>query len=216
MTGPLLDHPALTDYLSRLREAGSSLPPGRADDLEDDIRRHVSDALPGGQDTDGAVMGVLDRLGPPEDIIAAEGIAAPQQLTAPPARALPARDDSSRRWGALEVLAVTGLLLGPFIPVIATVTGLILTWCSPAWNRRDKAVATSLVALAHVVPLLLIVAATATGEDTVRAFFDSPLQLVLLMGVVSGVLGSVGAVVYLGISLTRRHAASTDTGSGRL
>lgn len=68
-----LTHPAVARYLDRLAEAARVLPRARADELTDELRAHLTEALadlPAGETA--AVLQVLDRLGSPEDIVAAE------------------------------------------------------------------------------------------------------------------------------------------------
>lgn len=66
------DHPLVADYLRRLDEAAAGLPAGRRGELVEEIRGHVADALLAAGDDEPAVRGVLDRLGSPEEIVAAE------------------------------------------------------------------------------------------------------------------------------------------------
>jgi Domain of unknown function (DUF4190) len=66
-TDPLVD-----DYLRRLDAAASALPAHRRDELLSEIRDHLREALlqtPAGDKA--AVRNVLERLGPPEEIVAA-------------------------------------------------------------------------------------------------------------------------------------------------
>jgi uncharacterized membrane protein len=79
-TDPLVD-----DYLRRLDAAASALPAHRRDELITEIRDHLQEALrqaPAGDEA--AVRNVLERLGPPEEIVAAAtDPAPPDQLVAP-------------------------------------------------------------------------------------------------------------------------------------
>jgi uncharacterized membrane protein len=66
-TDPLVD-----DYLRRLEAAASALPAYRRDELVSEIRDHIQEALrqsPAGDKT--AVRDALERLGPPQEIVAA-------------------------------------------------------------------------------------------------------------------------------------------------
>jgi len=71
-----LDHPAVAEYLRRLDQAAARLPAGRRGELIEEIRGHVSEALAAIGDDEAAVRGVLDRLGSPEEIVAAEDVGA--------------------------------------------------------------------------------------------------------------------------------------------
>jgi Domain of unknown function (DUF4190) len=74
-TDPLVD-----DYLRRLDAAASALPPDQRDELVSEIRDHLQEALrqtpPGDQ---AAVRNALERLGSPEEIVAAAADPAPGQ-----------------------------------------------------------------------------------------------------------------------------------------
>jgi hypothetical protein len=72
------EHPVVAAYLAQLDAAGgdAGLSAGRRAELRAEIRAHVDDALaataaPDAHD-DTLVIGILDRLGPIEDIVAAE------------------------------------------------------------------------------------------------------------------------------------------------
>jgi hypothetical protein len=64
-------HPLAAEYLERLRRAGRGLSPGRRRELLADIEGHLSEAIDPGA-SDAQALTVLDRLGEPEAIIAAE------------------------------------------------------------------------------------------------------------------------------------------------
>lgn len=143
-------HPLAADYLQRLRRAGRGLPPGRQRELLAEIEGHLSEAIdPSGSDAE--ALTVLDRLGEPEAIIAAE---APQLDVLPEGR-------GTREWAAILLL-----LLGGFIVGIGWLVGLILLWASRAWSTRDKWVGTLLIpgGLATSVFIGLIVLGTATKQ----------------------------------------------------
>jgi hypothetical protein len=74
-TDPLVD-----DYLRRLDTAASTLPPDERDELVSEIRDHLQEALrqtpPGDQ---AAVRNALERLGSPDEIVAAAADPAPAQ-----------------------------------------------------------------------------------------------------------------------------------------
>jgi hypothetical protein len=69
------EHPVVATYLAQLdvAAAAAGLSGGRRAELQAEIRAHVDDALAGASPTDATVADVLDRLGPVEDIVAAEG-----------------------------------------------------------------------------------------------------------------------------------------------
>jgi hypothetical protein len=72
-TDPLAD-----DYLRRLDAAASALPAHRREELVSEIRDHLQEGLrqaPAGDET--AVRNMLERLGPPEEIVSAATDATP-------------------------------------------------------------------------------------------------------------------------------------------
>jgi hypothetical protein len=115
-------HPLAADYLKRLRNAARSLPRGRRDDLLADIESHLAESAPAGT-SEADVRTALDRLGDPDQIVAAE------------------RDDDEpkRRRGPLEWAAIILLLVGGVvIPVVGWIIGVLLLWISQAWTIREK------------------------------------------------------------------------------
>jgi hypothetical protein len=169
--------PLVEDYLRRLDAASQALPHARRAELVGEIRAHIEEAL-GARDADeAAVRNVLERLGTPEEIVAAEtdGLAEP---AAP----------GGRETLALVVLGLGGVLL----PVVGWLTGLILVLLSRAWTAREKL-------LAALVPpvitlgagILLAVAAAAPAGDPSPDSGLGPVELLtLLLALGSGPLAA--------------------------
>ncbi|MFC8452434.1 HAAS signaling domain-containing protein [Kitasatospora sp. NPDC057223] len=125
------------DYLSRLDSAGAILPADRRTELVEEIRQHITDALGEADPTSvSTVRNVLDRLGPPADIIAAEAPlhdsapkpTAPAPVPAPVAAAAaapaPAPARAGRRTGwVLAAVAVLILLVLAFLGFFAAGEG---------------------------------------------------------------------------------------------
>jgi uncharacterized membrane protein len=128
------------DYLRRLEHAAAHLPPTRRAELVADIRGHIDTALRQEPATgEAAVRNVLDRLGPPEDIVEAARAPTP---------------DADRRAGRLEIAALIGLV----IPFIGWGVGAVLVFASRVWSRRDKLIGAVLLLLPIVVLGLGVVA----------------------------------------------------------
>ncbi len=122
-------HPLAADYLDRLERATRRLPRGERRELVAEISAHVSEAIdPGMSEAD--ALTVLDRLGDPDDIVAAQ---LPDE---------PRRED---RRGIHEWAAIFLLLFGGFAFGVGWIAGLILLWSSRAWNGRDKLIGTLIV-----------------------------------------------------------------------
>jgi hypothetical protein len=75
------DDQLVADYLQRLRAVGGALPADRRDELVEEITAHIAEARTSGPDAGlgsaADVRNILERLGPPEDIVRAAQ-AAPQ------------------------------------------------------------------------------------------------------------------------------------------
>lgn len=173
------DSPVVADYLQRLQAEATGLSAGRRAELVAEIRAHVAEALAAaGRDDESTVRAVLDRLGEPADIVAAETEDAPPASPVPPAPpvyAIPAGSPAVPRspWGTLEILAVVALTAGSFLlPGIGLLFGLVFLWASQQWTRREKWVATAwslgslvVVALAALVLLTARVEPSFTSEQ---------------------------------------------------
>jgi hypothetical protein len=126
------DH-LIDDYLRRLEHAAAHMQRARRAELVTEIRGHIETALHQEQAAgEAAVRNVLDRLGPPEEIVEA---------------AEPPPPPSGRRAGALEIIALVGMI----VPIIGWLIGTILVFASQAWSRRDKLIGTLLLLLPIIV-----------------------------------------------------------------
>jgi len=126
------------DYLTRLADAAVGLPPDRRSELVSEIREHITASLSGGTGTDeSSVRTMLDRLGEPDDIVAAA------MDIDPPGHPVYPQDPPRRQQGiGLEVGAIIMLTAGSLIPVIGWLVGVILLWSSGLWRRSEKVLAT--------------------------------------------------------------------------
>lgn len=147
------------DYLGRLETAARPLPASRRAELAGEVRQHIEMALEqAGVRDEVTVRNVLERLGPPDEIIAAEeasgGAAAgsAKSTTLPPT----VRDSA---WGGVEITAILLLTLGGvFLPIIGPLIGLIFVWASAQWTTQHKVVATVIVLAFLVLPIALLFA----------------------------------------------------------
>jgi len=120
------------DYLRRLEHAAGHLPRPRRAELVTEIREHIDSALGDRADVgEATVRNVLERLGPPEEIVAA--------IEPPP--------PEPTRAGAVEVVALIALLL----PLLGWLLGAVLVLVSRAWSTRDKVIGLTLLFLPVVV-----------------------------------------------------------------
>jgi hypothetical protein len=133
------------DYLRRLEHAAAHMQRARRTELIAEIRGHIETALREEHAAgEAAVRNVLDRLGPPEEIVEA---------------AEPPPDD--RRVGKLEVIALIALI----VPFIGWLIGTILAFASRVWSRRDKVIGAMLLLVPVVLLGLGYTAAGPSGSD---------------------------------------------------
>jgi len=132
----LVDH-----YLTRLAAAAQALPPARRTELLSEIREHIDASMNEGAGTDEtSVRTMLDRLGEPDDIIAAA-----MEIDPPEHPACPPNPQKRQQGIGLEVGAVIMLTAGSLIPVFGWLIGVILLWSSGLWRRSEKILATLVV-----------------------------------------------------------------------
>jgi hypothetical protein len=168
MSEPL--HPLASEYLDRLRLEARHLPRAQRRELLADIESHLVEATdPSMSDAD--VLTALDRLGDPEEIVAAEMPAAPGSGPA-------------RRAGIHEWAAIFLLLFGGFMFVVGWIAGVVLLWSSPAWRTRDKWIGTLVLpgGLALVPFLVAFAVGTAQKCLTSGARFRLPAVIVTAHG----------------------------------
>lgn len=144
------------DYLGRLDAAAASLPASRRVELAGEVRQHIEMALTeaGGRD-EVTVRNVLDRLGPPDEIVDAER----DPDGRPPGWTvtMPGSVAGRSGWGGTEIVAILLLTLGAvFLPVIGPLLGLIFVWASTQWTTRQKTIATAIVVVLAMLPIILL------------------------------------------------------------
>jgi len=147
------------DYLGRLEAASWPLPPGRRAELAGEVREHIETALAeAGRHDDVTVRNILERLGLPEEIVASDVDSEPA-----PARWIDARlayaAARAPSWGPLEIIAILLLTVGAFLlPLFGPAIGLVLVWLSTRWTTREKLIATAIVVVIFVLPILGLLA----------------------------------------------------------
>ena len=182
----------VNDYLGRLEAASGRLAVGRRAELAGEVREHIATALAeaGGRD-DLTVRNILERLGPPEEIVAAEGepdVATPAWAITPPSSPSVARGP----WGVVEVAALLLLTVGAvLVPFVGPPLGLVFMWLSAQWARRQKLVASAMVLTLLVLPLLLL------RSGQAGTFADAVSLLIPL--------GGIGAAIFLAATLVLRR-----------
>jgi flagellar basal body-associated protein FliL len=164
------------DYLSRLEEAAAHLQRSRRAELIAEIREHIEAALREEEAAgEVAVRNVLERLGPPEEIVEA---------------AEPAQEVEQRSTGKLEVAAMVTLV----VPFIGWLFGIAMVLISKAWSNREKTIGTALALLA-VVPFVTLAIVDSYSENTFETF-----EVIFF---VLWVIGGLPSALYLGLRLRR-------------
>lgn len=146
------------DYLGRLEAASWPLPESRRAELAGEVREHIETALAeAGRRDDVTVRNVLERLGRPEEIVAGEPDA--ESSTPAPWAAAPVGVATSSTWGGVEIAAILFLTVGAFVvPLFGPALGLALVWLSGRWTTREKLIATGIVVVIFVLPILGLLA----------------------------------------------------------
>lgn len=188
----------IDDYLRRLEHAAAHMQRARRAELVAEIRGHIDTALRQEQAAgEAAVRNVLDRLGPPEEIVEAAQPAAPHE---------------QQRAGKLEIAALIALI----VPVIGWLLGAVLVVASRVWSGRDKLVG-ALLLLGPIVILGLGFTAVGPngGEEALPPGEDRPAgekveDPISGPGPIELVLFAAGlpSALYLGWQLRRDPAAS--------
>jgi hypothetical protein len=121
----------VASYLARLQAALHDLPAARRDELLEQVSEHIATARAelGADAGEAEIRQLLDRLGDPEAIAAAEADRRPGEPTEPP----------RSRAGWMEVATLILLPIGGIIiPVLGWFVGVALLWSSARWSVRDK------------------------------------------------------------------------------
>ncbi len=135
------------EYLARLDAAAAHMQRARRTELVAEIREHIETALREEEAaSEAAVRNVLERLGPPEEIVEA-------------AEPVSSAADGHGRAGKLEVAALILLV----VPLVGWIVGVVLVVVSRAWSNREKLIGVALALLPALVPLLVLTAGAESG-----------------------------------------------------
>jgi hypothetical protein len=121
-----------------------------------DVREHVAAAvIAAGRDDEATVRTVLDRLGAPEEIVAA---ATNETTAVPPSNVAPGLEAAqSTSWSWREIVAALLLVPGAFVlPVIGPLAGIAVAWSSAIWDKRTKRYAAIVGSVGAAIPLFFI------------------------------------------------------------
>jgi uncharacterized membrane protein len=188
------------DYIGRLETLASRLPADRRAELIDEVEEHIEFALAeAGHADEATVRNVLDRLGPPGDIVAAEGDVEPADLDerSPKTSASPPISTENR---ALLLFTVGAFVL----PFVGPVLGLWVASGSARWSLAQKRTAGMIVAVLLALPVVTIIPAIVSREIT--WVFSSAWFLVPFVPL-SGIVAAAYLIATSTFELTvsRRH-----------
>lgn len=198
---------AVDEYLDRLEQSLSQLPPLRRREIMSDIEEHLEATLmelePDASEAE--VLNALDRVGDPEDI------------------ANEARERfeiRSARPSWTDPLALVLLLVGGFLWLVGWVAGVVLLWLSDVWSTRDKIIGTLLVPGGLALPVYLLLVGLYTVRTTCgfetrpdgttltvcQGGTGGPSMLKVALFVLS-LVGPIASSIYLGRKLRRARRA---------
>ncbi|MBW4719744.1 HAAS signaling domain-containing protein [Saccharothrix obliqua] len=170
-----MEHPLVVSYLETLRQQAVPLRPLRREELVEEIRAHIDASLPESP-SEVDIRTVLDRLGTPEEIIAAELDVAGEN------RIPDVRHEPLRRW---DLVGLSLLLLGgAVVPPVGYVVGSLIVGTSRRWTPATRVL---LVGLPCLAALLVVAGMARDGQ------WYSPLDLI------SDPRGTAGGFVNLGL-----------------
>jgi hypothetical protein len=192
----------IDDYLHRLEAAAAHLQRSRRAELVAEIRGHIEAALRE-EDTanEVAVRNILERLGPPEEIVDATE---------------PAPSVISRDPGRLETAALIALV----VPFVGWIVGVVLVVMSRAWSRRDKIIGLLLALLPAILPFLFTFAGSSSGgletgplpegggQASDPSTGDSGVGILGILAIVLLFLAGVPSALFLGWRLRRYNESA--------
>jgi hypothetical protein len=191
-TDPLID-----DYLRRLEAAAAHLNRSRRAELVEEIREHIEAALREVDSADEvAVRNILERLGPPEEIV---------EASEPPPPTV------SRDPGRLETAALVALV----VPFLGGIVGIVLVLLSHVWSRREKMIGVALAFLPVVLQFSWLGLQTSGGIETgtlpdpsgvgpiTQPSGDSGIGVLAIFAIAVYLLAGVPSAAYLGWRLRR-------------
>jgi len=187
----------IDDYLRRLEAAAAHLQRSRRSELVAEIREHIEAALREVDSADEvAVRNILERLGPPEEIVEASE---------------PPPSNVSRDPGRLETAALVALV----VPFLGGIVGIVLVLLSHVWSRREKMIGVALAFLPVVLQFSWLGLQASGGIETgtlpdpsgggpiTQPTGDSGIGVLAIFAIALYFLAGVPSAAYLGWRLRR-------------
>lgn len=193
MSIPVTD-PFLRAYLDRLDRCAAVLPTDQRTELVEEISRHIADAMAIGQvRTEADMRTMLDRLGEPEEIVAAaraDASATPGFTPSPPyiGGAPVALRAPTTTWEGITVALLT---IGSIVPIIGWLAGVAMLWTSTRWRPGEKVLGTLIMPLGPAAVLwfaLIPVSSESCTGGTETPSFDGTVTTVPQVCTQSGLI----------------------------
>ncbi|MFI7540799.1 hypothetical protein [Actinoplanes sp. NPDC049599] len=167
------------DYLAALWGASEDLAPELRDELMTTVADYIALRRTSVADPVDDPRLILQRLGPPESLVAATRRGRmPAHLRRPVAPA-PLPPPAAAPSGSLEYAGIALLTAGAVVlPVISPLAGLLLVSGSPRWSPAQKAAAWVLAALPALLGFVLVLAAATLGGGGGEALVLTYLAMV--------------------------------------
>jgi hypothetical protein len=200
MSIPVTD-PFVRAYLDRLDRCAAALPTDQRTELVEEISRHIADAMAIGQvRTEADMRTMLDRLGEPEEIVAAaraDAGATPGFTLSPPytGGAPVAPRAPTTTWEGITVALLT---LGSIVPVIGWLAGVAMLWTSRRWRPGEKVLGTLIMPLGPAAVLWFALIPVSSESCTETLSFDGTVTTMPQVCTHSGLILSA----WVGIPLT--------------
>ena len=186
------------DYLAAVWGASDDLAPELRDELMTTVADYIAMRRTSAADPLDDPRHILQRLGPPEALVAAARRGRmPAHLRRPVAPA-PMPPPAATPSGAPEYAAVALLTAGSVVlPVISPLAGLMLVSGSPRWSPAQKTVAWVLAGLPVLLGFVMVLAAAVFGAGAE----------VLLLAYLAMVAGAIiaGLTLLPGLTARRRY-----------
>jgi hypothetical protein len=174
MSIPVTD-PFVRAYLDRLDRCAAVLPTDQRTELVEEISRHIADAMAIGQvRTEADMRTMLDRLGEPEEIVAAaraDAGATPGFTLSPPyiGEAPVALRAPTTTWEGITVALLT---IGSIVPVIGWLAGVAMLWTSTRWRPGEKVLGTLIMPLGPAAVLWFALIPVSSESCTETLSYD--------------------------------------------
>jgi hypothetical protein len=125
----IFTHPAVEKYLTELEDALRERPDGHADDLRDQVRGHIEDAI-APDATDAEVLAALTRLGSPESLVAEDVESTPTIVYTRPS-VVGWLQQRPRNWWAVIVAVLTMLIAATVVVAVESNIAPLSGQCGP-------------------------------------------------------------------------------------